>query len=385
MRIRPRRTVRDPLTCAPRKRNRQGGGTSEFGEEALLYAGGGVILSGATDDLIAFAEQLDTPVAASMMGLGGFPASHPLFTGMIGMHGHAGVSKTLSECDLVVAVGARFSDRVAGDRAHFARHAKILHIDIDDAEIDKNVATTAHVVGDIKDVLRTLLARLPSVRRPAWTAAVRAHLANYVYRDSTEALNPRAIIRAIRAHSAPNGIVATDVGQHQMWTAQSYPFDCPRTFVTSGGLGTMGFGMGAAIGASFGRSKARVALITGDGSFHMNFNEVVTAVKENLPIAIFVFDNGTLGMVRQWQKIFYKQHFSSTTLEQPTNYEYLAKALGADYLALETNADVDRIVGEAMVCERPVIVHCPIYIDENVLPMIPPGKSCEDVITELRG
>lgn len=353
-------------------------------KKPLLYVGGGVIISNADKELKEFAEKIDCPVSCSMMGLGAFPASHSLYMGMIGMHGHAGVSFALQSCDVIIALGARFADRVAGDRKNFAKGAKIVHIDIDTAEIDKNVATKAHVVGDIKTVLNALTPMLDAVKRPEWTAHTAELTATKQVKESAQKLNPRAILRAISKQGGPELVVATDVGQHQMWAAQSCTFEKPRTFVTSGGLGTMGFGMGAAIGAAVGIGGGKpVALITGDGSFHMNMNEVVTAVTQCLPIAIFVFNNNTLGMVRQWQKLFYGKRYSCTTLNRPTNYEYLAKALGAEYLHLDDNADLDKTVNKALTMGCPVIVNCIIQTDENVFPMIPAGKSASEIIMEI--
>ncbi len=350
-------------------------------KKPLIYLGGGSISSEACNEVIKFAEKIDAPVACSMMGLGGFPASHPLFMGMIGMHGHANVAFTTQECDTLIAIGARFSDRVASDRIKFVK-GKVVHIDIDNAEINKNVKTSAHVVGDVKTVLNAIMPYIKNTQKPDWIDRCNELKKTKVLKETAHKVNPREILRSISRQTPDGQIIATDVGQHQMWTAQSCSFEKPRTFVTSGGLGTMGFGMGAALGAAV-ASKERVVLITGDGSFHMNFNEVVTAVTQNLPIAIFVFNNNTLGMVRQWQKLFYKHRFSNTTLDRPTNYEYLAKAFGADYIEINDNNEIEQKVNIAVSCTKPVIVNCKIGIDENVLPMIPSGKSANDIIMEM--
>lgn len=348
----------------------------------LLYVGGGCISADAEAQLLQFATLLKAPVACSMMGLGAFPADHPLFLGMIGMHGCAGVAKVLHECDTLVAIGARFSDRVAGDRNNFCKHAKIVHIDIDTAEIDKNVKTSAHIMGDVKQALEYLLQTVTPSADADWAAkAARQRNENPFY-DSNLPLCPRKIIKAIAAATPDDQLIATDVGQHQMFTAQSYPFTKPRTFLTSGGLGTMGFGMGAAMGGIFASGKS-VILITGDGSFHMNCNELATAVKYKLPLKIFLFNNNTLGMVRQWQTLFYQKHYSSTTLNSPTDYVKLAEAFGAQGFVLDKNADIEKAVRRALVCPTPVLVDCRIATDEFVLPMIPPGKSYDDMITKL--
>lgn len=350
-------------------------------KKPLIYLGGGSISSEASKEVLEFAQKIDAPVACSMMGLGGFPASHPLYLGMIGMHGHANVAFTSQECDTLIAIGARFSDRVASDRVKFVK-GKVVHIDIDNAEINKNVKTSAHIVGDIKTVLNTILPYINESKKPEWIERCQELKKTKVLKETTHDVSPREILRSISRQTPNDQIIATDVGQHQMWTAQTCSFEQPRTFVTSGGLGTMGFGMGAAIGAAI-ASKKRVVLVTGDGSFHMNFNEVVTAVVQKLPIAVFVFNNNTLGMVRQWQKLFYQRHFSNTTLNRPTNYEYLAKAFGADYLEINDNDEIDQKVKLAITCQKPVIVNCKIGIDDNVLPMIPSGKSAADIIMEM--
>lgn len=348
----------------------------------LLYIGGGCIIANASKELLEFATLYNAPIASSMMGLGAFPANNPLFLGMIGMHGAAGVAKTMHEADAIIVIGARFSDRVAGDRNNFCKHTKIVQIDIDNAEIDKNVITQAHILGDIKKTLTYLTAHLSPQVEKDWAPHAQSLCAAYPYKTSLAALCPRKILASIAANSPDDQIVATDVGQHQMFTAQSYPFIKPRTLITSGGLGTMGFGLGAAIGASFGTKRSTV-LITGDGSFHMNMNELATAVKYNIPVKIFLFNNNTLGMVRQWQTLFYNKHYSSTTLNSPTNYTKLIEAFGGKALTLTCNSNIDSIVKQAFECDVPVLVDCRIATDEFVLPMIPAGKSSDDIITDL--
>lgn len=348
----------------------------------LLYVGGGCIISNASAELTQFAENLDAPVAASMMGLGAIASSHPLYLGMIGMHGHAGVAKALKNCDAVIAIGARFSDRVAGNRNKFATQAAIVHIDVDNAEINKNVATHAHILGDVKQTLSYLLPFIKPVKNKEWVDACRGYVNEFPLKRTGDKLCPRKILEKINELTPDSQIIVTDVGQHQMWTAQSYRFEKPRTFLTSGGLGTMGFGLGAAIGAAFASNK-QVCLITGDGSFHMNLNEMATAVKFGLPIKIFIMNNNVLGMVRQWQTLFYEGRHSSTTLNLPTDYIKLAEAFGAKGLYIDKDEDLDKVVKEALKIKTPVIVDCRIYSDAMVLPMVPPGKTTDDIITEL--
>ncbi len=351
-------------------------------KKPLLYVGGGCIISNASKALTEFAEHIDAPVASSLMGLGAIDANHRLYLGMIGMHGHAGVAKALKECDAVIAIGARFSDRVAGDRTKFARHAKIVHIDIDNAEIDKNVVSTAHVMGDVKLSLEYLKSKLKKAKNAEWVNACRGYINEFPLKRCGTNLCIRKVVEKVNELSPADGIIATDVGQHQMWTAQSYKFALPRTFLTSGGLGTMGYGLGASIGAAL-ASKKRVVLFTGDGSFHMNLNELATAVKLNLPITIFLVNNNTLGMVRQWQTLFYQKHYSSTTLNLPTDYMKLAEAFGAKGFVLDKDADIDATVKKALSCDGTVLVECRINTDEYVLPMVPPGKTTDDMITDL--
>ena len=351
-------------------------------KKPLLYIGGGCIISNASKSLTEFAEHIDAPVASSLMGLGAVDSDNRLYLGMIGMHGHAGVAKALKECDAVIAVGARFSDRVAGDRTKFARQAKIVHIDIDNAEIDKNVVSTAHVMGDVKQALDYLKTKLGKAKHTEWVDACRGYVNEFPLKRCGTNLCVRKVIEKVNELSPADRIVATDVGQHQMWTAQSYKFHTPRTFLTSGGLGTMGYGLGASIGAAL-ASKKRVVMFTGDGSFHMNLNELATAVKLDLPITIFLVNNNTLGMVRQWQTLFYQKHYSSTTLNLPTDYMKLAEAFGAKGFVLDKDSDIDAVVKKALSCDGTVLVECRINTDEYVLPMVPPGKTTDDMITEL--
>ena len=317
-----------------------------------------------------------------MMALGAIPSPHPLFMGMIGMHGSAAVAKALGEADAIIALGARFSDRVAGNPNKFAHNAKIVHIDADAAEVDKVVRSAAHIISDLCPALDYLLGAVKRKSNKAWSERCRELRKIHTLRDSDKPLCPRKLIRGIAAASPDNRIVTTDVGQHQMWTAQTVHIERPRTWLTSGGLGTMGFGMGAAIGAACGTGK-RVVLVTGDGSFHMNMNELMTAARLRLPITVLLFNNHTLGMVRQWQTLFYGKRYSSTTLDLPTDYVKLAEALGAESMVLDKNADIDAVLKKALSRPNPVLVDCRLARDEMVLPMIPPGKGMDDMITDL--
>lgn len=347
-----------------------------------LFVGGGCVASGASAEAVALAEKLNAPVCSSVMGLGAFPSSHPLFAGLVGMHGSAAVADTLGKCDLMIALGARFSDRVAQNRSSFMAGAKILHIDVDEAEIDKNVRSHAHLKGDVKAVLSALLPRVGRKAETAWASEVASQAKKHPFRPVGKTLCPRKVIECVRSRVSDDTPIATDVGQHQMWVAQSYRFERGRTFVTSGGLGTMGFGMGAAIGAALAAKKAPV-LFTGDGSLHMNLNEISTAVKYGLGVKIFLFNNNVLGMVRQWQTLFYGGRYSSTVLNLPTDYEALAKAFGAKAFTLSRNEDIEKVVGAALETDGTVLVNCIIDKDDMVLPMIPPGKAMGDIIEEI--
>lgn len=347
-----------------------------------IMTGGGCISSGASSALVKFAEKLGAPVCSSVMGLGAFPSSHPLFAGLVGMHGNAAVAKTLPECDLLIALGARFSDRVAQDRKAFMKQAKILHIDIDDAEIDKNIRSDAHLKGDVKEAIEALLPLLSPTTESGWAQKVSDLKAKHPFRPAGTKLDPRKIIECVQKNSSAETIIATDVGQHQMWVAQSYGFELPRTLLTSGGLGTMGFGLGAAIGAAFASGSSPV-LFTGDGSFHMNMNELATSVKYGAGVKIFLFNNNVLGMVRQWQTLFYGKRYSSTVLDLPTDYEALAKAFGAKSMTVTRNDEIESVVKKALESKDTVLVNCVIEPDDMVLPMIPPGKAMNDIIEEL--
>ena len=348
-------------------------------ERPLIMAGGGAIASEASKEVVALAEKLDAPVVSTLMGLGACPASHPLFMGMIGMHGTATAAKLCMESDCIIALGARFSDRVALNRDKFAQGKTVIQIDIDEAEIDKNVPTTYSVLGDLKEALTTLISMIRETKRP-FSQKAKQYRAEEKAKDKAPELGHRVLIEA--AKLAPkDAIVVTDVGQHQMWTAQYFPIEKPRTLCTSGGLGTMGYGLGAAIGAAKATGK-HVILVTGDGCFNMNLNELSTAVTEELPITILLMNNHALGMVRQWQKLFYGRRFSQTNVRKKTDYVKFAESFGATGLVIEKDEDIVPALTTAFAINTPVVVDCRISNDENVLPMIGPGQTYDTIMTE---
>ena len=352
----------------------------------MIYMGGGVVSSDAEGQLLALAEKIDCPVASSVMGLGGFPASHRLYIGTIGMHGGYETGKATDNCDLIITVGARFSDRVAGDREKFGQAAKIIQLDIDRAEINKNVKIDKYLLGDLKDTLSLLCDACDKADNSEWTA----QLSEWAKKgevtqtpDSEEYAHPYYVIEAVRELTKDSDIVVTDVGQHQMWVSQKYRFENPRTWCTSGGLGTMGYGMGAAIGSAVAHPDRRVVLFTGDGSFHMNLNELATVKSYNLPVTIIVMNNTVLGMVRQWQKLFYGRRFSQTDPHRKTDFAKVAEAFGVKGMRIQNDSDAAQVLSEAFSDNKPVVIDCRISPDENVLPMIPPGKTVDELITEM--
>lgn len=349
-------------------------------QKPFIMLGGGAIASEACAEILALAEKIHAPVASTLMGLGAFPASHPLFCGMLGMHGTHAAAKLCMESDCILALGTRFSDRVALNRDQFARNKTVVQIDIDDAELDKNVFTTYSVLGDLKEALKTMIPLLAPVKERAFAQTARAYKAEEKAKAGDPELGHKVLIEAARL-AGKDAVVATDVGQHQMWTAQYFPVERPRALCTSGGLGTMGYGFGAAIGAAFG-SKKHVILVTGDGSFNMNLNELSTAVTQNLPITVLLMNNGALGMVRQWQKLFYNRRFSQTVVNKKTDYVKFAESFGAKGLRIEKEEDILPVLKKAFAANSPVVVDCRISEDENVLPMIKPGQTYDTIITE---
>ena len=343
-------------------------------QKPLIYCGGGVILSGAESELLAFADRVDAPVVSTLMGLGAVPADNPRMLGMLGMHGTHAANIAMQRCDLLIAVGVRFSDRALGNAATFAAQAKVLHIDIDRAEINKNVSTTLHITGDARVVLDLLLPRLEQKDNTQWMQQARSMMEEYL---SDELFEPRKILRQMAA-IAPEITVATDVGQHQMWTAQHFPFLHPRQLITSGGLGTMGFGLGAAMGAAASDPQGKpVALITGDGSFRMNLTELSTIGYYNIPVIVVIFNNGTLGMVRQWQTLFFGHRYSQTTLDRGPDFMKLAEAYGLSGTRVDTVEAFAAAFKTAVEKREPCIIECMLDIDEMVAPMVAPGSPID--------
>ena len=351
-------------------------------QRPFIYCGGGVIASGAEKELLELSKRLDAPVGLSMMGRTAVPDSYGYNLGMCGMHGNYVSTKAQSECDLMIAVGVRFSDRATGDVKEYTRKCEVIHIDIDKSELGKNVRPDLRIQGDVKEILQDLLKDIKPQYHPQWRKAIdefRKVPASEPEREGE--FIPKNIIQTVRKHTTDDTVVATDVGQHQMWTVQFYDFEKPRTLLTSGGLGTMGYGLGAAIGGCLATGKKRTVLFTSEGSFGMNLNELCTAVSQELPITIVVLDNGVLGMVRQWQGIFYGGRYSQTTLNRKTDFPKVAEAFGAKGFHVTNLADLERVLQS--IDKDPngtYVVDCHIDKDEKVFPMIPPGRSIKDVI-----
>jgi acetolactate synthase-1/2/3 large subunit len=347
----------------------------------VIYAGGGVINSGAAEHLRKLAETIMAPVAVTLMGLGGFPADHPLFLGMLGMHGSKYANYAISECDLLLAIGVRFDDRVTGKVETFAPHAKIVHIDIDQAELSKNVPVGITIAGDARTVLVDLLKNLTSSTDPTWNEKIRRwkqeHPLSY---EQNEGLRPQAVIREIANLTVGKPVrITTEVGQNQMWTAQYFPFTRPRSFISSGGLGTMGYGLPAAIGVQVACPDELVFDIAGDGSIQMNIQELATAVNYELPINVIILNNSYLGMVRQWQELFYDRRYSHTELKNP-DFVRIAEAYGAEGLRVEKKAEIRPALEQAIASKKPVLIDFVIEREENVMPMVPPGESINKMI-----
>ncbi len=354
--------------------------------QPFLYVGGGAVISGANQEIVKFSEKLKIPVGSSLMGLGGFPGDHPNFTGMIGMHGTKVSNVCVTHCDLLIVAGARFSDRVVSNVSTFAKHAKILHLDVDAAEVDKNVMTAHHVIGDLNATFKALNERLQdfSIDNGGWLRAVQENKKKYPLRIVEDGrLHADYILRSIYEIAGDDAILTTEVGQHQMWTALYYPVRKPRTLITSGGLGTMGYGFGAAMGAQLGRPDKRVFNIAGDGSFRMNLNELATAVHYQIPMIQVVMNNQTLGMVRQWQTLFYEQRYSQTNLDdRGPDFMKLADAFGLPAFHVTTPEEVRPAIEAALRESGPVMIVCDVPKDDKVFPMVAPGASIEEVMLD---
>lgn len=347
-------------------------------KKPVIYAGGGIIASGNSDQLVELAEKNDIPVTNSLMGLGTIPRNHRLSLGMVGMHGFREANLTVHNSDLVLAIGARFSDRVIGKPDNFAKKAQIIHIDIDESEISKNVLVDNYAVGDITVILSKIIKLVEEKKRNEWLEEVSSFKMPTV--ENNDEFNPQNILKLSSDKLGEEAIVATDVGQHQMWTAQNWNFLYPNTFVTSGGLGTMGFGLGAAIGAQVGRPDKRTILVTGDGSFRMNCNELATVRKWNLPIIILLFNNSTLGMVRQWQKLFQEEKYSETDMGDEVDYVKLAEAYNIKGYRVCNISDFKSTLETVSEIKEPVLIECVLNKNACVYPIVPPGKSIDKLV-----
>ena len=346
----------------------------------MFYIGGGVIRSDASEELNKFLEKVDAPCCSTLMGLGSVSADNPRFTGMVGMHGTKLSNMSVNMCDLLVVIGARFSDRVISNGSTFARQAKVLQIDVDPAEINKNIYSHQRVIGDVKVILEKLLHRTPQLSHEEWMKVIEDNRRRFPLRITTESRRSREILAALEHVLPEDNIISTEVGQHQMWAAQYLKSIRPRRYLTSGGLGTMGFGTGAAIGAQVSHPETKVVNIAGDGSFRMNCNELATIARYRLPIIILVMNNHCLGMVRQWQTLFYDKHYSETTLDTPIDWVALANAYGVKGMRLSADDDPEAVLKAAVELGEAVVVDCEIPTDDKVYPMVAPGASISDMI-----
>ena len=348
-------------------------------EKPFIFVGGGAITSGAAEELRKFAHTINSPVTDSLMGKGAFSGEDELYTGMLGMHGTKTSNLGVTKCDLLITVGARFSDRVTGNTAKFAQNAKIIQIDVDAAEIKKNIKVDCSIIGDVKEVLKELNKKIHPKNHDAWVKEVEDMKAKYPLKYNQEGLTGPYVIEELYRVTKGDAIVVTDVGQHQMWAAQYYKYKEPRTLITSGGLGTMGYGLGAAIGAKFGRPDKVVVNIAGDGCFRMNMNEVATAARNNLPLVEIVINNHVLGMVRQWQTLFYDHRYSSTILDDKVDFVKFAESMGAVGIRVTKKEEVGPAIEKAIALNTTVVLDCQIDCDDKVFPMVPAGAPLEEV------
>ncbi len=351
-------------------------------KKPYIYVGGGAVISEAAAEVTAFAKKLDAPVCDTLMGKGAFDGHDALYTGMIGMHGTKTSNFGVSECDLLVALGARFSDRVVGNPGKFASHAKVLQIDIDAAEINKNIRTHASIVGDLKEVLTILNSRLPQMEHKEWIGYIQDMKEKYPLNYDSSSLSCPYIIEELDRITDGGAIVTTDVGQHQMWAAQYYKYSKPRTFLSSGGLGTMGYGLGACIGAKMGRPDKICVNIAGDGCFRMNMNELATASRYNIPIIQIVINNHVLGMVRQWQTLFYDHRYSQTVLNDKVDFCKVAEGLGCEAIKVTKKEEAGPAIEKAIALKAPVLIECVIPEDDKVFPMVPAGAPISEAFDE---
>lgn len=349
-------------------------------KKPFIYAGGGIIRSDSAKELNEFAKLIDAPTSTSLMGIGGFDQTSELSTGLIGMHGTVASNKAVVECDLLLALGVRFSDRVYSNKLHFAENAKILQIDIDLAEINKNCPTDYSLVMDLKEFFLRITKYLTQKDNKEWVDHIKEYKKMFADNQQSDTLKPRYFMEAIEEVTKGDCYIATEVGQHQLWAAQYFHYREPKRLITSGGLGTMGFGLGASIGTQVAHPDKVVFNIAGDGSFRMNFNELLTMSKYNIPVIVVVANNGVLGMVRQWQTAFYEKRYSQTILDTKLDYALLAKACGVDYYYADTKTEYKKAVEEAVKNRRPTIINAIVEIDEKVLPMVAPGKPIDDIM-----
>ena len=351
-------------------------------KKPYIFVGGGAVISEAHDELKEFVNKVNAPVADTLMGKGAFDGTDPLYTGMLGMHGTKTSNLGVTECDLLINIGARFSDRVTGNATKFARNAKILQIDIDPAEINKNVKTHKSVIGDIKEVLTRLNKNLEQQDHKEWVEYIMELKQKFPLKYHQDMLTGPYILEKLYEITGGDAIITTEVGQHQMWAAQFFKYQKPRTFLTSGGLGTMGYGLGACIGAKVGMPDKKVFNIAGDGCFRMNMNEIATATRYNIPIVQIVFNNQVLGMVRQWQTLFYGQRYSHTHLNDKVDFVKLAEAMGAKAYRITKQEEVEGVLREAIALNEPVVIECMIDSDDKVWPMVAPGAAIDEVFSE---
>ena len=351
-------------------------------EKPMIFVGGGAIASNASAELLEFAEKINAPVCDTLMGKGAFSGEHPLYAGMLGMHGTKYANFGVSKCDLLITVGSRFSDRVFGDASRFASNAKILQIDIDPAEINKNIITTASVIGDIREVLKKLNPRLEQQFHEEWVAYIDDLKERFPLKYRGEGLTGPYIMEEIYKATRGDAIICTEVGQHQMWAAQYYKYSSPRTFLSSGGLGTMGYGLGACIGAKVGNPDKVCINIAGDGCLRMNMNELATASRYQIPIIEVVINNHVLGMVRQWQTLFYGKRYSQTVLNDSVDFCMVAKGLGCEAIRITKKEEVADAISRAIEMKKPVLIECVICEDDKVFPMVPAGAPISEVFDE---
>lgn len=354
----------------------------ETAKKPYIFVGGGAVISGASEELKEFVYKVDAPVCDSLMGKGAFDGTNDLYTGMLGMHGTKTSNLGVSECDLLIAVGVRFSDRVLGNASKFAQNAKILQFDVDPAEINKNIQVDACVIGDLKEILRRVNKGLPQMNHNGWITHVMDFKVKYPLKYPESGLTGPYLVEQIYRATEGNAIIVTEVGQHQMWAAQYYKYRNPRTFLSSGGLGTMGYGLGAAIGAQVANPDRKVINIAGDGCFRMNMNEIATAAREKLPLIEIIVNNHVLGMVRQWQDLFYEKRYSATVLDDGVDFVKLAEAMGAVGYRAMNREEFDAAFAKALTADGPVVIDCIIGCDDKVWPMVAPGADISTAFTD---